>query len=174
MIFRRLGLINKNQRGFTIIELLIAFTVTALITGAITETIFQVFNGSTLTANHMTAVKQLQNAGHRVSGDAQMAQSTNATGSIGFPLILTWTDWDTNNEQQVTYYLANNKLCRESVISDNGTVTDNYTSIMAQYITSASCNITNGMLTFTVTATVGSGPQQQSETRVYKISPRPN
>ncbi len=74
MIFRRLGLIHKNQRGFTLIELVIAIAITGLITSGITMTIFQVISGNARSSNHMIAIRQVQNAGYWVSHDAQMAQ----------------------------------------------------------------------------------------------------
>ena len=66
--------LNKDQRGLTLVELLIAILLTGLITGGITMTIFQVFNLNTRTSNHMTAVRQVQHAGFWVSPDVQMAQ----------------------------------------------------------------------------------------------------
>jgi len=74
MIFHRLGLINKNQRGVTLMGIIVAVAITGIIAGAATTTIFQVFSGNTRTSNHMTAVKQVQNAGYWISHDAQMAQ----------------------------------------------------------------------------------------------------
>jgi hypothetical protein len=32
----------------------------------------------------------------------------------------------------------------------------------------------NGVVTFTITATIGSGSGEQSENRVYRIAPRPS
>ncbi len=183
MILHRLGLINKNQRGFTLIELVIAIAITGIITGGITMTIFQVITGNIRTSNHMTAVRQVQSAGYWVSHDTQMAQLVESGASSGFPLTLTWTEWGSENvTHQVTYTLEDNKLWRGHVISDNSTV-DNQTGIMAQYIDPAtSCNFTDtdgdgidDTLVLTVTATVGSGsPQEQSETRVYEVIPRPS
>ena len=105
MMFPRLGLINKNQKGFTLIELMVAIAISSVITGGITMTIFQVIIGSARTNNHMIAVRQAQNAGYWVSHDAQMAQSVTLGASSGFPLTLTWTDWDDNEVHQVTYTL---------------------------------------------------------------------
>jgi hypothetical protein len=75
---------------------LIALAISGVITGAITSTIIQVFNGNIRTSNHMTAVRQVQDAGYWVSYDAHMAQSIifddEDTSDTEF-LTLTWADW---------------------------------------------------------------------------------
>ena len=185
MILHKLGLINKNQRGFTLIEIMIAIAITALITSGITTAIFQMFSINTRSTNHMTAVREVQNAGYWVSHDAQMALNVElAEGQPGypaenpvntkFPLTLTWTEWDDSNVHRVVYTLEYGGepmwLKRSHFI--NGDVSE--TSV-AQYIvpgvpqTNAEFN-DDGMLILTVTATVG----EASETRVYEIIPRPS
>jgi len=174
MIFHRLGLINKNQRGFTLIELMIAIAITGIITGGITMTIFQVFSGNARSSNHMTAVRQVQNAGYWISHDTQMAQNVVPDpGDTGFPLTLTWSDWDSGDVHQVIYtLLVDNKLQREHYTNLNLDAT----TIVAEYIdpdeTSCVWDDGTGTLTLTVTATVG-GWQPASETRVYEVIPRP-
>jgi len=106
-------LIHKNERGFTLVELIIAIAITAIITTGVTMTIFQVFTGNARSSNHMIAVRQVQNAGYWVSHDAQMAQLVVTTGVSGFPLILTWTDWD-GTEHQVTYDIVNGDELKRS------------------------------------------------------------
>jgi len=183
MMFHKLGLINKNQRGFTLIELMVVIAITGFVTSGATMAILQVINGSARTNNHMTAVRQVQNAGYWVSRDVHMVQNIVAdpTGG-GFPLTLTWTDWGNNEEHQVVYTLLDmpsgglKNLQRSH--SSNG-ITE--TIIIAQFIDptvkdgepQTKCEPTNGSLVFTVTATVGGGSQGQSETRIYEIVPRP-
>jgi prepilin-type N-terminal cleavage/methylation domain-containing protein len=178
MMFHRLGSIDKNQKGFTLVELLIALAITAVIAGSVTTAIFQVFTGNARTSNHMTAVRQVQNAGYWVSHDTQMAQNiytANLTGSD--KLKLNRTRWDGSTEN-VTYSIVSGQLWRYSENTSSGTppVTTVSTSVVAQYIdpTATSYNFTNDLLIFTVKATVGSaGSQQGSETRVYEVVPRP-
>ena len=164
--------LKKDQRGLTLVELLIVIAITGIITGGITMSIFQVFNINTRTANRMAAVSQVENAGSWVSPDVQMSQSVETGVNSGFPLTLTWEEWGTNNTHEVIYTLENmsgglKKLQREHSIDS---VPDS-TIVVAEYIDPAetSCDRDGLVLTFKVTATVG----EQSETREYKVKPRP-
>lgn len=191
MMLRRLGLINKSQLGFTLIELTLAFTISAVITGAITVTLHQMLTGNLRTSNHMTAVSQVQDAGYWVSHDAHMAQSIttgNDPADTGFPLTLTWSYWaidsgDVSKEHQAVYTLEDmpggglKNLVRTHY--EDGTAKTN--SVIAKFIDTTldeddqprtRCVWDSGVLTFTVTATVGTGSGEQSETRTYEVVPR--
>ena len=166
--------LHKDQRGFTILELLLVIILTGIITTAITTTIFQVFNMNTRTANHMIAVSQVQQAGKLVSEDILQAQNVTAGGSLGFPLTLTWA---VNATHEIIYTLENmpsgefKRLQREHKINS---VLES-TTIVAEYIDPDQTSFyplgmlpPGGVLTFTVTVTVG----DESETRVYEVKPR--
>jgi hypothetical protein len=124
----------------------------------------------------MMAVKQVQNAGYWVSRDAQAAQSVavDEGEATGFPLTLAWTDWD-DTENTVTYTLVGTELWRDDGVQQ---------SAVAQFVdvdpAQTSCDFadTNGdevedTVIFRVTVTIGSGLQQETETREYRIVPRP-
>ena len=268
MMFHRLRFLNKNQLGFTLIELMLAIAISGVITGAVTTTIYQVVTGNLRTSNHMTAVRQVQEAGYWVSRDTLMAQTVVlARDSDGFPLNLSWTQWD-GTVNEVTYTIVDDELRRARstnggvpsettaakfidpdsaktkceligggtfTLPDNGdtfvitggpladsgiitvvsgsisvTVADGATyngstgawttpaaggtvsvratadktvgawtsttisaGVAITQDTDEDATITGGVLVFTVTATVGNGSQEQGETRIYKIVPRP-
>jgi prepilin-type N-terminal cleavage/methylation domain-containing protein len=189
MRFPRLRLINKSQKGFTLIELILVIAIGSIIGGSVTVTMFQVFTGSARTNNHMIAVRQVQNAGYWVSYDVKMAQSAPIIGDdLGTPaveefLTVTWSEWGGGGTHQVVYTLEDmpsggglKQLVRNHSV--NGT-TD--TGIIAQFVdvtvkdgkAQTRCEPADGALVFTVTATVGGGLGKETETRVYEIVPRP-
>jgi len=182
--------LHKDQRGFTLLELLIAILLTGIITGSISMTILQVFNMNTRTSNHMTAVRQVQHAGFWVSPDVQMAQGVVTGGSPGVLLTLTWNEGGTGIPHEVIYTLVDMSgglqiLWREHYIDiGSGPELDSTTKV-AEYIDPTetycccdcdgdgdcddNCNCDAKVVIFTVTANVGG----QSETREYEVKPRP-
>jgi len=135
-------LIHNSQRGFTLIELIIAIAITGLIVSVIAVSIFQLYKVHASTSNRMIAVRQVQNAGYWVSRDVQMAQSVETDGgATGFPLKLTWSnEWD-GNTYQVVYSLADSELRRSYKVND-----DDPEMLVAEYIDQAetSCGLTGG------------------------------
>ena len=100
-------LLHKNQKGFTLIELLITVMIVAGIAVVTNAAIVQLVQ-SNRTSNHMVAVRQVQQAGHRVSQDCIQAQDiTNSTEDGGFPLTLSWTAWESGELHEVVYDLTN-------------------------------------------------------------------
>ncbi len=163
VMFHKVALINKNQRGFTLVEILLAMLIMGFVAVGITATIFQLFIGSDRNSSHMTAVRQVENAGYWISHDAQMAQDVYiASGSF---LKLNWID-SADVSHEVIYNLEDNELKRNYYIGGSPEQTD---IIIARFIESASCVPSELGLVFEVTATV----QEQTETRTYEIIPRP-
>ena len=88
-----------DEKGYTLVELIIAITIMALVTAAAGGAIFQVFRNIERNNDHMTAVHQVQNAGYWISRDAQMAESV-ITDNLTLPdfFILNWTEWDDDGD----------------------------------------------------------------------------
>jgi len=107
-----------------------------------------------------------------VTHDAQMSQTIEPDGASGFPLTLSWTEWD-NSEHQVIYSLDDDRLMRSYSIDGN----EPGETLVAQYINSVSenttCEFASGMLTLKVTTTVGEGKRAISVTKLHEITPRP-
>jgi len=171
--------LHNDQRGFSLIELVIVIALTGIVTAAITLTVFQVFNMNTRTANRMTAVSQVQNAGKIVSEDILEAKNVMASSSPAALLTLNWTDW-ANNKHGVIYSLEGTGEVRILQRKYYFNLTHNSTTMVAEYIALNETSCTplgplppSAALTFKVTATVGGGVNKESETRIYEVKPRP-
>jgi len=169
-------LTHKDQKGFTLIELLIAVAIFAVVAVAANAVIVQIVQ-SNRTSSHMVALRQVQQAGYRVSQDALQAQNisvSNVTG--GFPLTLNWTTWDPCEFHTVNYTLVNPsgglyQLQRQERIGNNTPTT----TVVGQYIyfnttspTSTACSWNATVLILKITAIVG----VETESRTYEIKPR--
>ncbi len=173
---------KAGEKGFTLIDLLMAVTITVLVSGAAGAAIFQVFRNTQSNSDRITAVRQVQNAGYWISRDAGMAQSVTVTANLTLPdfLVLSWIEIGSGDEYEVSYIFEDmpenpfKRLLRNQSVNGG----DKTTTLVAQYINSdpekTSGNLTAGILTLSVTATVSNGPLTQSETRFYKIIPRPD
>jgi prepilin-type N-terminal cleavage/methylation domain-containing protein len=169
MTYNKLIGINKNQSGFTLIEILMVIVIASLITIGVVTAIGQTSNVSVGTDAHMTATKEVENAVHWVTDDAQMVQSVNTTASpSGFPLTLAWVDWNSNSKN-VIYGLVNGQLLRRYIVNGGQPVD----SVIVGHIDSSqtNCSITSAELTFKITSTIGSS-HPVSETRSFSVTPR--
>jgi prepilin-type N-terminal cleavage/methylation domain-containing protein len=171
-------LLHKNQKGFTLIEVLITVMILAGIGVVTTAAIGQLVQ-SNRTSNHMVAVRQVQQAAYWVNRDVVQAQDISVPDvNGGFPFTLNWIDWGSGEAHEVVYDLADcsGGLC----LSRNATAGANSTTtIVGQYIydgtapprpTECSWNATERVLTLNITAKVG----LQAESRTYEIKARPS
>jgi prepilin-type N-terminal cleavage/methylation domain-containing protein len=174
MKFHRLRLLRGNQKGFTLLEVIAVVAITGLIGAGVAMASVQVMNQGASNSDYTTASRHALNAIYWISRDAQMAQTVEPSGDSGFPLNLQWVEWD-NSRHRVTYSIstADDKL-RRSYSIDGG---EPRQTVVAQYINSAAenttCEFTDGMVTLRMTATVGTGLNAVSVTKVREIAPRP-
>ena len=171
---------KPSEKGYTLVELLIAITIVALASVAASMGIYQIMRNTERNSNHMAAVLQVQHADHRISQDAKKAQCV-TTDNLTPPnfLVLSWIDVNNGDEYQVTYTLedmagtALKELRRNQSV--NGSA--NVTLLVALHIDpepeKTKCELTNGILTLTITASVGKGATMGSETKTNWVVPRP-
>jgi prepilin-type N-terminal cleavage/methylation domain-containing protein len=171
-------MILRARKGFTLLELLLAITITAVIGSAITMSISQLFSVNAADEGRMDAVKQVENALHYINRDAQMASTIAPTGN-DFPLVLTWNEWDVAANSlsgplhTVTYSInAANQLKREEQIGAAPATS----LFIADHISVVSdCSINADIppvLTVNLTASIG-GFRPVSEARTLEVRSRP-
>ncbi|MFP3899170.1 MAG: type II secretion system protein J [Dehalococcoidia bacterium] len=173
-MLKRRGLIHRGQRGFTLVEMLVVVALVGIIAAGIAMTISQVMAVNSRTSSKMVALRQVQQAGDRVSRDVLQSRGLNWTNS-DFSLTLTIPYWseNTTGAYKVVFWLAGDELKREYYSSIDGAEPD-YTTVIARYIdaddTSFEPNLVGDGYVFRVSATVG----LYTETREYEIKPRPS
>jgi prepilin-type N-terminal cleavage/methylation domain-containing protein len=145
----------KNERGFTLVELVMATALTGLIVSFLGTSIYQMLNVTDYGNDRLIATHELQNAAYWLQFDGQKAKS--ATG--GESLALTLSDNTT-----VTYDLSDTSLVRTSSGSH---------MVLARYITEAKFTISDRVITMSLTSSP-EGRDNVSENGTYQVYLRPS
>lgn len=163
-----------NQRGFTLVETIVALVLVSFVSLGATMANAQIMTQTARNNDYTTATRQSLNAVHWISRDAQMSHSIN--GTAGFPdsdnLVITWKDWD-NSEHIVVYSVTSNTLQRSHSIDGGAAVN----TVVAEYINEdpsmTSCSLSNDVLTIKITSSVGEGDLVIDFTKELQVTSRP-
>lgn len=181
-----------KSAGFTLMELVVATAIGALVVAAASPAVYQILTGSEKNNNRVTALRQVQDAGTWISGDALRAMTVTVSVGNGFPLSFTWGQlWPgqgssyVSTQYTVTYVLQADTLIRQerletTTFDDTGTqqgpptITDTATPV-AQYLVSAAASWSEGRVGVTMTARfpLTGSRYVAEETRTYDTRPRP-
>ncbi len=181
--------LRGKQKGFTLVELLVAIPIIAVVAAAVAGITIQTLRSNRISADTL-AVRYAQQAGDWVSKDGIQAQSATGVSTgvgSGIPFTLKWSFWDTgtsppvNDTHTVSYSLQDTpssslkRLVRCEVVTDkDGIETKNTTITVAEGVDSSATTCRwqdSGQKTFIFTVTIVVG--QETQTRSYQISPRP-
>ena len=166
----------RKEDGYSLISILIALAIMAIITTGIMTVIYQIYNVSSDRTTHMIAIREVQNAGRWFTIDGQKAVTIEpAQDPDGFPLTISWDD-PADNQHEVVYTLSlDNKLQRQHYTNRTINPDPDATALIALNIdpSNTSCIVTeNNELVANVTAVVNIDPVTYTETRTYRIFPR--
>ena len=164
-------MLKENQKGMTLIEVLVVTAIVGALTGVLSSTTFSLFHHTASSNAHMTAATSMESAARWINNDGQMAQNTDLTPGAGAvtSINLSWTDPVTGDYFEIDYFLSGEELKRQESI--NGIAQDNRTA--ARYVTNIGFSQPAGDdRLFTMTITSSGGSPRVSETREYHVTLR--
>lgn len=188
-------MLTGSEKGFTLVELLAAVVIMGLLGLAIGGVLIQLQRSNRIT-QEMTAVRQVQAAGDRVSFDGLQAQSTefgsSMTDNAGFLRLFWIGEWNDNNgynvrTRSIVYTLVASgdqyQLLRSEDSEwtiDGATTFIDESTVVARNLepgamscgwidTTGDGTPDNETYSFRVVSTVGA----KTEARTYDITPRP-
>jgi prepilin-type N-terminal cleavage/methylation domain-containing protein len=176
---------KESQRGFTLVELMIAIAVSAMImVGSVNLLSHMVVTSAQNRANTM-AMLQVQYVGFWITEDVVQARPDQVTltdplnpGASHFPLTVQWTQWN-GVEHRVVYSVDGETLWKlyrhEWYTPKGGSEVDNGTVAVGESLDSAvtRCEwVTGGNVTDVLKLDVTANFDGKVATRTYEINPR--
>ena len=167
---------HRSQKGFTLIELIIALAIAGVIGVAATMTAHNMITIPSMSNDSNTAINQVRNAVNWINRDVQGADPNTVNDAPGAPgfFSVSLQKWDSGtwSTHNITYSLEDmagtslKELWRDY---DSGTTRN----LIAQFIEPEAVGVTecswNSTLKITITATV----ENKTETRTIQVKPRP-
>jgi len=136
---------RNNQKGMTLVELLVALTITAVIIGGLSIAIYMITSVTERGNADTSALHNMEKAAYWISNDARMANTTDLSdgGSPADSITLQWIDGNGNNHYS-HYWLSGTNLQRDY---------DGIITVVAWDISSIEFSISGNILTFRTEST---------------------
>ena len=156
----------RDERGMTLVEILVVLAITVMITGILVTVIYQIYQITGWGNNELRVQHDLQNAATWLNRDVVSASSAEISGSqliLIVPYSITGT---TILTRTITYSEADGTLIRDSGGS---------TLIVARHVNSFILPLPTGMVTSVITITITSwaGDVTGSTTVHLDLRPEP-
>ena len=119
-------ILRRNEKGFTLLELLAVIGISGIITGVMSMTIIMMMKVSAQSNDYAVALQQVQNAGYWITRDVMMAQTVTPEPSPGVLLTIELDESDGSTTTVDYIFEGDNKLKRQ--------VNGSSSILIAQYI----------------------------------------
>ena len=156
-----------NQKGFTLIEILVAMLVGGMITAGVITGIFQIVYGAGQIREESVALADIDNAAHWLTRDVVLGRSTDLVD--GEPQVsqmtLTWNDstWWAEQEESVSHSV---------IYTYSGTALqrnyDGVVTTVGRHLTDVGFSLDGRLVTITLTSSPEEEPRS-TVTRSYTI-----
>jgi len=164
--------LKRNQKGFTLIEVLVVVGILGAIMGVMAMTVVTIMIISPKSNDHVIALRQVQNAGYWISRDVLGAKSVTPDNDPAAPLLLTLID---GNDKTLVYKLEDMAVGTKKLMR-----TDQDTGgqiLIAEYIyydpgEEGSTKMDYNSDTRTLTATIAATSGEVKVTKQYKATQR--
>ncbi len=158
----------KDERGFTLVELLVAMALSALLMTVLANAVFRMGQGFDASTSQMAADRTLDNASVYLGGDVSMGKYTDLTSgaAAAASMQLFWNDYYTGRRtfHSIRYYLSGGNLLRDY---------DGSIATVADSVTAASFSLSGSVVTVALTATATTGTSSFAESKTYRLRMRP-
>jgi prepilin-type N-terminal cleavage/methylation domain-containing protein len=161
-----------NQKGFTLIELVVALAILGIVVVGIVTSIFQIMQGRAQIAGKSVALADIDNAAHWLTRDIVMGQSTDLengeppTGNmtITWNDLTSWAEAEESISHSAVYTHSGTQLLRKYDSANN-------TTIVGRHLTDVGFSIDGNLVTVTLTSSPDGVPAS-TVTRKYLIRMR--
>lgn len=156
-----------NQKGFTLIEILVAMLVGGMLMAGIVTAVFQIVYGAGQIREESVALSDIDSAAHWLTRDVVLGQSTDLVN--GAPQVsqmtLTWNDstWWAEQEESIAHYVTYTYSGTALQRNYDGVVTT-----VGRYLTDVGFSLDGRLVTITLTSSLEEEPRS-TVTRSYTI-----
>ena len=159
---------QERQKGTTLLELLVALSIVALIMGGVVALIFQEYRGTNLAKTYVTTAHEIRRAAQWISQDMMMAESTDFVEGTEPTdnITLNWIEKSdfANLPHSSSYYLLDDQLQRNY----DGTITT-----VAQNISMVNFSQKGRLVTVSISCTPRWWNPNNTVEKTYRIYLRP-
>lgn len=169
-----------HQKGFTLLELLVASAVSGIMLSGLVTAIFQTIRVTTSNSTQITALEDIKSVAHRVIADVRMAQTTYPVD--GAPpvnnLVLDWTSWyDVSGQlssvaRHDEYTLLSGGKVQRYYDPDTSLAANEITATFGRYISDIKFSRQGSVVIVTITSSP-EGEPETAEQETYYIGLRP-
>lgn len=157
-----------NQKGFTLIEVLVAMLVGGMLMAGIVTAVFQIVYGAGQIKEESVALSDIDSAAHWLTRDVVLGQSTDLVDGAPLPvsqMTLTWNDstWWAEQEESIAHYVTYTYSGTALQRNYDGVVTT-----VGRHLTNVRFSLDGRLVTITLTSSLEEEPRS-TVTRSYKI-----